>query len=134
MKYVPETDSVEVLLNYPEERDANYFSNDARLNDFIFNMKRFAFPYVKTLKERNSKNPSMNSTQNNALVQFYTFACTDIERTRQYGFCRSAQSGNHILCMVSYLPWYNIFINILNRISTIINDKEVRSIFKKSHL
>ncbi len=60
-----------------------------------------------------------------ALVQFYTFVLTDENRIRQYGFCRSTQAGNRVLCMLSYLPWLNVFNLLLNKIATIINEKDV---------
>ena len=118
MEFVQKTESAEILVSYPETRDINYFDTTNKLDDFLLNVKRFAFPYKKCLKLEKYE-------QNSNLVQFYTFVFTDTNRIRQYGFCRSARNGNHVLCMVSYLPWYNVFIGILNKISNIINDKDV---------
>lgn len=130
MEYCAASDSVEILVNYPEERDINYFDSEAKLNEFLLNVKRFAFPYVKSLKnDQSASTSSSSSSRNSSLVQFYTFVFTDSNRIRQYGFCRSARGGNHILCMVSYLPWYNVFINLLNNISKIINEKETSSLY-----
>jgi hypothetical protein len=129
MEYCPTTQTIETILKYPEKRDERYFSEDKKHDDFLENVKKFAFPYVKTLSNRasNSTASSSYSTSFNAsLVQFFTFVFTDETRIRQYGFCRSAQNGNRILCIVSYLPWYNVFMTILNKISTIINEKEVQ--------
>jgi hypothetical protein len=122
MEYSPQNQTIETILQYPDKRDETNFKNEKQHNDFMENVKKFAFPYVKTLASNSTNSHSTNSSQ---LVQFYTFVFTDENRIRQYGFCRSAQSGNHILCIVSYLPWYNVFISILNKISTIINEKEV---------
>ncbi|CAF0949392.1 unnamed protein product, partial [Brachionus calyciflorus] len=118
MEYCPETENIEILLNYPEKNDVRYFSDEQKLQVFITDVKKFAFPYMKITSEDNS------NRFNSSLVQFYTFVLTDANRIRQYGFCRSAQNGKHILCIVSYLPWYNVFINILNKISNIINEKD----------
>jgi hypothetical protein len=127
MEYCPTTQSIETILKYPEKRDERYFSDDKKYNDFVENVKKFAFPYVKTLSNRaHNSTASYSNNLNASLVQFYTFVFTDETRIRQYGFCRSAQNGNRILCIISYLPWYNVFMNILNKISTIINEKEVR--------
>lgn len=125
MELFEQTNEIETIFCYPEERDGNYFHDDAKLNEFIANVKRFAFPYRQNLKE--SKNVVFPSTipLNSTLVQFYTFVITDANRIRQYGFCRSSHGGNHIICMISYLPWNNIFMSLLNKISTIINEKEV---------
>lgn len=125
MEYSPQNQTIDTILQYPDKRDETNFKYEKQHSEFMENVKKFAFPYVKTLA---SKSTNSNSTNTSQLVQFYTFVFTDENRIRQYGFCRSAQSGNHILCIVSYLPWYNVFISILNKISTIINEKEV-SIF-----
>jgi hypothetical protein len=128
MEYSTATESAEVLLQYPDVRDINFFKTDAELDAFLNDVKRFAFPYVKTLQKTGSGGTATNrhsATQNASLVQFYTFVFTDERRKRRYGFCRSARGGSHILCMVSYLPWYNVLMSILNKISTIINEKEV---------
>lgn len=120
MEYSPENDKIEVLLNYPEKNDLKYFRDESKLQTFVSDVKKFAFPYVKL-----SKKCSNGNRHTTSLVQFFTFVLTDINRIRQYGFCRSAQNGKHILCIISYLPWYNVFINILNKISSIINEKDV---------
>ncbi|RNA01442.1 DENN domain-containing 1A [Brachionus plicatilis] len=124
MEYCPKNDRIEVLLNYPEKNDPKYFTNDSKLQTFISDVKKFAFPYIKL--SQSSANSSRHST---SLVQFYTFVLTDANRIRQYGFCRSAQNGKHILCIISYLPWYNVFINILNKISSIINEKDTKALY-----
>jgi hypothetical protein len=119
MEYCTETNSIETFLRYPEERDSRNFANQQLQNDFVENVKKFAFPFMKNI----------SSSQPSSLVQFYTFVFTDANRIRQYGFCRSSLNGRHILCLISYLPWYNIFINLLNRITTIINENEVSLAF-----
>ena len=132
---------VETILQYPERYDEenfdqrstghNYFANEAHFNQFITDVKKFAFPYVKTLAEAKANKSASAAaaaatSQSSSLVQFYSFAFTDSTRVRQYGFCRSSQLGKHVLCMISFLPWYNVFNIILNKIAMIINEKEVR--------
>ena len=126
MELCNETQEIETILSYPETRDVNYFEDDAKLSEFLNNVKRFAFPYRRTLREKKYQPASSYSFGTNSpLVQFYTFVFTDANRIRQYGFCRSSHSGNHILCMISYLPWHNVFMALLNKISNIINEREV---------
>lgn len=115
MEYCTASNSIETFLRYPEERDSRNFATQQLQNEFIENVKKFAFPFMKNI----------SSLQPSSLVQFYTFVFTDANRIRQYGFCRSSLNGRHILCLISYLPWYNIFMNLLNRITTIINENEV---------
>ena len=124
MEYCTETNSIETFLRYPEERDSRNFATQQLQNDFIENVKKFAFPFMKNI----------SSSQPSSLVQFYTFVFTDANRIRQYGFCRSSLNGRHILCLISYLPWYNVFINLLNRITTIINENEVSLICAQFHV
>jgi hypothetical protein len=126
MEYSPQNQTIETILQYPDKHDEKNFKDDKQQSEFIENVKKFAFPYVKTLAANKAAASPVSQQNSSQLVQFYTFVFTDENRIRQYGFCRSAQSGNHILCIVSYLPWYNVFINILNKVSTIINEKEVR--------
>jgi hypothetical protein len=127
MEYIETTDSIEIILQYPEIRDYRYFKTDQHFNDFLNNVKKFAFPYKKTIKTA-AKQQQTNQHQSN-LVQFYPFVFTDENRIRQYGYCRSAKSGNHIICLISYLPWYTLFISLLNKIATIINEKETDSLY-----
>jgi len=134
MEYIEETQSVETILQYPEYRDQNYFKTDQHLADFLSNVKKFAFPYKKTtqnnINNNNNNTMSRNNQNNNSnLVQFFPFVFTDENRIRQYGYCRSAKGGNHILCLISYLPWYSVFIGLLNKISTVINEKETDSLY-----
>jgi len=125
MELCEQTQEIETILSYPETRDVNYFEDDAKLNEFVNNVKRFAFPYRRTMREKNPGQAASASGTSSSLVQFYTFVFTDANRIRQYGFCRSSHGGNHILCMISYLPWYNVFMGVLNKISLIINEREV---------
>lgn len=125
MELCEQTQQIESILSYPETRDVNYFDDEAKLTEFVANVKKFAFPYHRTLRQQQQQQTTTTTTTTSSLVQFYTFVFTDANRIRQYGFCRSSHGGNHILCMISYLPWYNVFIGILNKISTIINEREV---------
>ena len=122
MEYSEATATIETIVHYPDKRDPNHFADERRLADFVDNVKKFAFPFAKTL---NGRMAPLNASGAASLVQFYTFVFTDTNRIRQYGFCRSAQHGRHVLCMVTYLPWYNVFMTVLNKVSTIINEKEV---------
>ncbi|XP_068695190.1 DENN domain-containing protein 1A-like isoform X2 [Montipora foliosa] len=50
-------------------------------------------------------------------VQHYTFVLTDAERTFRFGFCRYSPDVKTCLCILSYLPWFKVFYELLNRIS-----------------
>lgn len=123
MELCEQSQEIETILIYPETRDINYFDTETKLKDFENNVKRFAFPYQRTLREK--KSSSSASSSNSPLVQFYTFVLTGEDRIRRYGFCRSSNGGSHVLCMISYLPWHKVFMDLLNKISQIINERKV---------
>lgn len=107
-----ETKDIEIILQYPDE------SINKIDKDFIQNVKKFSYPFTSLLDES-----SKLSTNNSSQVQFYTFAFTNSNRIRQYGFCRASQNGTRVLCIVSYLPWDGIFSNLLNKLANLINEK-----------
>ncbi|KAM3846040.1 DENN domain-containing protein 1C [Vipera latastei] len=50
-------------------------------------------------------------------VQHFTFALTDVEGKQHFGFCRLAIGFRACLCLLSYLPWFEVFYKILNYIA-----------------
>lgn len=50
-------------------------------------------------------------------VQHYTFVLTDMDRIFRFGFCRYSPDVKTCLCMLSYLPWFKGFYELLNRLS-----------------
>ncbi|KAG8130003.1 hypothetical protein E2320_016606 [Naja naja] len=50
-------------------------------------------------------------------VQHFTFALTDMEGKQHFGFCRLAIGFRACLCLLSYLPWFEVFYKILNYIA-----------------
>ncbi|CAH3155315.1 unnamed protein product [Porites lobata] len=61
---------------------------------------------------------------NSEAVQHYTFVLTDIEGKYRFGFCRYSPDVKTCLCILSYLPWFKIFYELLNRISDLKRTKE----------
>uniref|UniRef100_A0A8D0DUF3 UDENN domain-containing protein n=1 Tax=Salvator merianae TaxID=96440 RepID=A0A8D0DUF3_SALMN len=62
----------------------------------------------------------------NLTVQHFTFALTDMEGKQRFGFCRLAIGFHSCLCILSYLPWFEIFYKILNYIADNLAKKQVR--------
>ncbi|EDO42638.1 predicted protein, partial [Nematostella vectensis] len=52
--------------------------------------------------------------------QNYTFVLTDIQGQYRFGFCRYSPNVKSCLCILSYLPWFEIFYDLLNKISDLI--------------
>ncbi|XP_053154560.1 DENN domain-containing protein 1C isoform X1 [Hemicordylus capensis] len=71
----------------------------------IQTLPKFCFPFdVERVKE-------------NVNVQHFTFALTDLEGKQRFGFCRMAMGFRTCLCILSYLPWFEVFYKILNIIA-----------------
>lgn len=49
--------------------------------------------------------------------QNFTFVLTDIDGKQRFGFCRLTQGCRVCLCLLSYLPWFEIFYKLLNTLA-----------------
>uniref|UniRef100_A0A8D3A607 DENN/MADD domain containing 1A n=1 Tax=Scophthalmus maximus TaxID=52904 RepID=A0A8D3A607_SCOMX len=64
---------------------------------------KFCFPF------------SMNSSPTvNQVGQNFTFVLTDIESKQRFGFCRLSSGAHTCYCILSYLPWFEVFYKLLN--------------------
>ncbi|XP_061535486.1 DENN domain-containing protein 1B isoform X2 [Phycodurus eques] len=50
-------------------------------------------------------------------VQHFTFVLTDLEGCQRFGFCRLTNSARTCLCILSYLPWFEVFYKFLNTLA-----------------
>ncbi|KYO37549.1 DENN domain-containing protein 1C isoform C [Alligator mississippiensis] len=91
----PEDDPL-VLRQFPEEFEDQ---------ESIQMLPRFCFPF------------DVERGQDGAPVQNFTFALTDMDGNQRFGFCRLAPSARACLCILSYLPWFELFYKILNTIA-----------------
>ncbi|XP_042308166.1 DENN domain-containing protein 1C [Sceloporus undulatus] len=93
---VPGDDDPQVLRQFPLEFDDQ---------ESVQMLPRFCFPFDI---ERVLETPT---------VQHFTFALTDMEGKQRFGFCRLSIGFHTCLCILSYLPWFEIFYKILNYIA-----------------
>ncbi|XP_066479750.1 DENN domain-containing protein 1B isoform X2 [Tiliqua scincoides] len=49
--------------------------------------------------------------------QHFTFVLTDIESKQRFGFCRLSSGGKVCLCILSYLPWFEVYYKLLNSLA-----------------
>ncbi|KAJ7332390.1 hypothetical protein JRQ81_014570 [Phrynocephalus forsythii] len=49
--------------------------------------------------------------------QHFTFVLTDIESKQRFGFCRLTSGGKVCLCILSYLPWFEVYYKLLNTLA-----------------
>ncbi|XP_028821316.1 DENN domain-containing protein 1B-like [Denticeps clupeoides] len=85
-----------VLFQFPED-----FSDEESLR----NLPRFCFPY------------DIERVRETVAVQHFTFALTDLEGCQRFGFCRLTSSSQTCLCILSYLPWFEVFYKLLNNLA-----------------
>ncbi|XP_055580360.1 DENN domain-containing protein 1B isoform X5 [Falco biarmicus] len=85
-----------VLWKFPED-----FGDQEVLNS----VPKFCFPFDI---ERGSQNQ---------VGQHFTFVLTDIESKQRFGFCRLTTGGRVCLCILSYLPWFEVYYKLLNTLA-----------------
>ncbi|CAL8330673.1 unnamed protein product [Lota lota] len=68
-------------------------------------LPRFCFPY------------DIQRVQDSVAVQHFTVVLTDLEGCQRFGFCRLNSTCQTCLCMLSYLPWFEVFYKLLNNLA-----------------
>lgn len=53
-------------------------------------------------------------------VQHFTFVLTDLTGTRRFGFCRLRAGALSCLCILSHLPWFEVFYKLLNTVGDLL--------------
>ncbi|KAK3088248.1 hypothetical protein FSP39_016572 [Pinctada imbricata] len=76
--------------------------------DTLKNVPKFAFPC---------------DTERTA-VDHFTFVLTDLDGKLKFGYCRHSTGAQTCLCIVSCLPWFEVFYNLLNTLAEIQNNHE----------
>ncbi|XP_014458420.1 DENN domain-containing protein 1B isoform X2 [Alligator mississippiensis] len=91
-----------VLWKFPED-----FGDQEVLNS----VPKFCFPF------------DIERVSQNQVGQHFTFVLTDIESKQRFGFCRLTSGGKACLCILSYLPWFEVYYKLLNTLADYL-DKE----------
>ncbi|RVE75792.1 hypothetical protein OJAV_G00002590 [Oryzias javanicus] len=81
------------------------FPTDFKDEDSSQALPRFCFPY------------DIQRVRDGVAVQHFTFVLTDLEGCQRFGFCRLTNSTNTCLCILSYLPWFEVFYKLLNSLA-----------------
>ncbi|XP_012501620.1 PREDICTED: DENN domain-containing protein 1C isoform X1 [Propithecus coquereli] len=74
---------------------------------------KFCFPFDV---EREPPSPA---------VQHFTFALTDLAGNRRFGFCRLRAGAHSCLCILSHLPWFEVFYKLLNTVGDLLAQDQV---------
>ncbi|KAF7653049.1 hypothetical protein LDENG_00087980 [Lucifuga dentata] len=78
------------------------FPEDYMDQETLQTVPKFCFPF------------NMNSLTVNQVGQNFTFVLTDIESKQRFGFCRLSSGAQSCYCILSYLPWFEVFYKLLN--------------------
>ncbi|XP_048197828.1 DENN domain-containing protein 1C isoform X4 [Perognathus longimembris pacificus] len=89
------------------------FPPDFRDQDAMRMVPKFCFPFDM---EREPPSPA---------AQHFTFALTDLAGNRRFGFCRLRAGARSCLCILSHLPWFELFYKILNIVGDLLAQDQV---------
>ncbi|XP_030598170.1 DENN domain-containing protein 1A isoform X2 [Archocentrus centrarchus] len=78
------------------------FPEDYTDQETLQTVPKFCFPF------------NMDSLSVNQVGQNFTFVLTDIESNQRFGFCRLSSGAHTCYCILSYLPWFEVFYKLLN--------------------
>uniref|UniRef100_A0A8C0ZY64 UDENN domain-containing protein n=1 Tax=Castor canadensis TaxID=51338 RepID=A0A8C0ZY64_CASCN len=90
------------------------FPPDFRDQEALQMVPKFCFPFDM---EREPPSPA---------VQHFTFALTDLAGNRRFGFCRLRSGAQSCLCILSHLPWFEVFYKILNTVGDLLAQDQVQ--------
>ncbi|XP_012370524.2 DENN domain-containing protein 1C isoform X4 [Octodon degus] len=89
------------------------FPPDFRDQEAMQMVPKFCFPFDV---EREPPTPA---------VQHFTFTLTDLAGNRRFGFCRLRAGGRSCLCILSQLPWFEVFYKLLNTVGDLLVQDQV---------
>ncbi|XP_072770756.1 DENN domain-containing protein 1B isoform X2 [Nerophis lumbriciformis] len=81
------------------------FPQDHTDQDVLHTIPKFCFPF------------DMERVSQSHVGQNFTFVLTDIDGKQRFGFCRLTQGCRVCLCLLSYLPWFEIYYKLLNTLA-----------------
>ncbi|KAM8930637.1 DENN domain-containing protein 1B [Pelodytes ibericus] len=81
------------------------FPEDFSDQDILCMVPKFCFPFA------------IERGTTAQVGQHFTFVLTDIESKQRFGFCRLTSGGKICLCILSYLPWFEVYYKLLNTLA-----------------
>ncbi|KAM3924922.1 DENN domain-containing protein 1B-like [Leptodactylus fuscus] len=72
--------------------------------DSVITLTKFCFPF------------DVERWQNSS-VQHFSFTLTDLQGYQRFGFCRLSVNAKNCTCILSCLPWFELFYKLLNNIT-----------------
>uniref|UniRef100_A0A674NYR5 DENN domain containing 1B n=1 Tax=Takifugu rubripes TaxID=31033 RepID=A0A674NYR5_TAKRU len=81
------------------------FPQDHTDQEVLQMIPKFCFPF------------DVERVSHNQVGQNFTFVLTDIDSKQRFGFCRLTQGCRVCICLLSYLPWFEIYYKLLNTLA-----------------
>ncbi|XP_068599515.1 DENN domain-containing protein 1B [Brachionichthys hirsutus] len=81
------------------------FPQDQTDQEVLQTIPKFCFPF------------DVERVSHNQVGQNFTFVLTDIDSKQRFGFCRLTQGCRVCICLLSYLPWFEIYYKLLNTLA-----------------
>ncbi|XP_041133940.1 DENN domain-containing protein 1B-like isoform X5 [Polyodon spathula] len=81
------------------------FPKDFGDQEVLQTVPKFCFPF------------DVERVSQNQVGQHFTFVLTDIDGKQRFGFCRLTSRCKVCLCILSYLPWFEIYYKLLNTLA-----------------
>ncbi|KAM9384883.1 DENN domain-containing protein 1B isoform 2-T2 [Pholidichthys leucotaenia] len=78
------------------------FPQDHTDQEVLQTIPKFCFPF------------DVERVSQSQVGQNFTFVLTDIDSKQRFGFCRLIQGCRVCICLLSYLPWFEIYYRLLN--------------------
>ncbi|KAM9068588.1 DENN domain-containing protein 1A isoform 2-T2 [Sarcophilus harrisii] len=94
------TDTWIFLVQGPEVQ--RQFPEDYSDQEVLQTLTKFCFPFC------------VDSLTVSQVGQNFTFVLTDIDSKQRFGFCRLSSGAKSCFCILSYLPWFEVFYKLLN--------------------
>uniref|UniRef100_A0A4X2ME24 DENN domain containing 1C n=1 Tax=Vombatus ursinus TaxID=29139 RepID=A0A4X2ME24_VOMUR len=69
--------------------------------------------------------PTFTRAGHSLAAQHFTFVLTDLAGSRRFGFCRLGTSARSCLCILSDLPWFEVFYKLLNSLGDLLAQDQV---------
>ncbi|KAM4629366.1 DENN domain-containing protein 1B [Polymixia lowei] len=81
------------------------FPQDHTDQEVLQTVPKFCFPF------------DVERVSQSQVGQNFTFVLTDIDGKQRFGFCRLTQGCRVCICLLSYIPWFEIYYKLLNTLA-----------------
>ncbi|XP_067829033.1 DENN domain-containing protein 1B-like isoform X2 [Heptranchias perlo] len=81
------------------------FPEDYNDQESLQSLPKFCFPF------------DVERVRDSSMVQLFTFVLTDVDGNQRFGFCRLTGGSKTCICILSFLPWFEVFYKLLNNIA-----------------